>query len=120
MAQQNKRKTGADHEAEAADYLRDQGYRILEMNYRNRYGEIDIVAQEGRYLVFCEVKYRSGYGSGSAEAAVTLRKQKQISRIALFYLAHKKLTDSTPVRFDVAAVTPEGVRLYRNAFDYLA
>ena len=47
---------GSRYEKEAADYLRRQGYEILVMNYRNRKGEIDIVARDGDYLCFVEVK----------------------------------------------------------------
>ena len=54
----NQRQTGACYERQAAEYLRELGYEILEQNYRCRLGEIDIVAKDGQYVVFCEVKYR--------------------------------------------------------------
>ena len=54
----NKRKTGQEQEAKAACFLKTQGYQILEQNYRCKRGEIDLVAREGQYLVFVEVKYR--------------------------------------------------------------
>mgnify|MGYP000408751804 CR=1 FL=1 len=55
----NRRKTGADYERAAGFYPEQEGWKILEYNYRTRNGEIDIVARDGEYLVFCEVKYRS-------------------------------------------------------------
>ena len=57
-------KTGAEYEQKAGAYLEEQGYEILEYNFRCRAGEIDIVARDGEYLVFCEVKYRASGGGG--------------------------------------------------------
>lgn len=55
----NKRVTGADNEQRATEYLIDNGYSILERNFRNKTGEIDIIAQNDNLIVFVEVKYRS-------------------------------------------------------------
>ena len=55
----NKREVGASHEKLAGAYLETQGYLILEYNFRSRRSEIDIVARDGEYLVFVEVKYRA-------------------------------------------------------------
>ena len=63
---QNKRRTGGCYEAAAAAYLEKQGLVILRKNYRCRSGEIDLIARDGRYLVFIEVKYRNTAVSGSA------------------------------------------------------
>ena len=67
----NKRKTGTFYEKQAARYLESRGYEILWHSYRCRFGEIDLVARDGAYLVFVEVKYRSGraMGEGSCAAA---------------------------------------------------
>ena len=116
----NKRSVGGGFEKDAAAFLQEMGYEILEMNYRCRQGEIDIVAREGRYLVFAEVKYRSGLREGSPFEAVGPAKQKKISRTALYYLTHNRLSEGTPVRFDVIGITPEKTELIRNAFDYTA
>ena len=113
----NKRKTGQEQEAKAA-FLKTQGYQILEQNYRCKRGEIDLVAREGQYLVFVEVKYRSTNESGLPEEAVDLRKQRQISRVAAWYLTEKGLDIYTPCRFDVVAIEGEENRLYRDAFFY--
>ena len=59
-ADKNKRQLGADKEQLAAEYLTAQGMDILERNFRNRQGEIDIIGRHGKYVVFVEVKFRSG------------------------------------------------------------
>lgn len=105
----------------AVNYLTERGYTILHRNYRRKFGEIDIIAQDGPTLVFAEVKTRSSDAFGSPASAVTSRKQKQISRAALDYLAQKKLFDHD-ARFDVlAVVTGDGNNIYidhiPNAFE---
>ncbi len=104
-----------------AVYLKKIGYTILIKNYRCKLGEIDIIARDGTFLVFIEVKTRSGLGYGFPAAAVDARKQRQISRAAQCYLAEQRLFDS-PARFDVISVLPgDGTRPridhINNAFD---
>ena len=123
----NKRKTGARYERIAGEYLEGQGYRILQYNYRCRQGEIDIVARDGEYLVFCEVKFRTDSSGGLPEEAVDFKKQRVISKCALYYITVNGLS-GTPCRFDVVGILggtegKEGfcdlnIRLYKNAFDY--
>ena len=73
--QKNKRKVGAFYEEIAADYLVSQGVMILERNYRNWLGEIDLIGMTADgWLIFVEVKYRSSERSGSPLAAVNGRK----------------------------------------------
>lgn len=115
----NKRQVGAHYEQAAARYLEQQGYRIIESNFRCRYGEIDLVAREGAYLVFVEVKYRKDTGAGEPLEAVDYRKQRQISRTAFFYLLCRGYGEDTPCRFDVAAILGEEMRVIKNAFDYV-
>ena len=106
-AEQRRKKTGggreADYEKAVGYYLEQCGYEILQYNYRCRAGEIDIVAKDGPYLVFCEVKYRSGAGKGSPLEAVDGRKQSRLYRSAVYYLAEHGL-DGVPCRFDVAGI----------------
>lgn len=121
MQKVNKRQIGADKEAFVCEWLERHGYRIVERNFRCRNGEIDIVAREGGYLVFIEVKYRSHGTNGLPEEAVDARKQRVISRVALYYLCRYGYGESTPVRFDVVAVsgdTNDSVTLYQNAFEF--
>ena len=66
----NKRQTGSRYEETAAAFLTSKGYRVLERNFRCRQGEIDLICRHGRYLVFAEVKYRSGLSKGSGLLSV--------------------------------------------------
>lgn len=119
----NTRRIGSRYEDVAAAWLEDKGYRLLHRNYRVARGEIDIVALKDGYVVFVEVKYRSGKSSGSPEEAVDYRKRRQISRVALYYLNNYGYGTDTPVRFDVVTVSrnDEGsldIHHIENAFDY--
>lgn len=118
--EENRRKTGSLYERKAGAYLQEQGYEILEYNYRCRAGEIDIVAREGDYLVFCEVKYRKDDKKGTPLEAVTQKKQRTISRCAMFYIMERGLKGKA-CRFDVAGITgsEEHIELIRDAFFYL-
>ena len=117
MARQypSKRATGARYEETAVDFLRQMGYEILERNYRDRLGEIDIVAEEGGYLVFVEVKYRRDMRSGDPAEAVTPRKQQHIRRTAQYYLYSHRCGD-VPCRFDVVSILGEEIHWIRDAF----
>jgi len=111
---------GERGEAVACDRLRGLGYTILARNYRSRLGEIDIIAEESGMLVFIEVKTRSGWQHGHPAEALTPRKQRQISKVALGYLSRNGAMNR-PARFDVVSivVSPgnESVEVLRNAFD---
>ena len=116
----NQRSVGARYEQVAGKYLEQQGYQILQYNYRCRQGEIDIIARDGEYLVFCEVKYRTDRRKGMPSEAVHIRKQQVISRSALYYMTVNGVW-GCPCRFDVVGILGEAddeIRLYRNAFDY--
>lgn len=112
--------TGAEGEEIAAGFLIKKGYRIIQRNYRNVLGEIDIVARDGNTLVFVEVKARSGMQFGSPQGAVDLRKQAKMSRVALAYLKDKRI-GPCDCRFDVIAIVKGSggteVELFRNAFE---
>ena len=95
-----------------------EGYEILEYNYRCKTGEIDIIAREAGYLVFCEVKYRASDKKGHPAEAVNPAKQRTISKSALCYMAVNGI-DEVPCRFDVVSIENHEVTLYRNAFDYI-
>lgn len=111
---ENKRKIGTKYEKIAEQYLKEQGYVILELNYRCYAGEIDIIATDGVYLVFCEVKYR--YRPNTALEAVDARKQIRISRSARCYLTEKHIKNKL-CRFDVVGIEREHVIHIKNAFD---
>lgn len=90
-------------ESYAVRHLKARGYKILAQNYRAIRGEIDLVAQEGDCIVFVEVKTRRSLKFGTPQAAVTVQKQRQISKVALAYLQTQNRLDA-PCRFDVIAI----------------
>ncbi len=95
-----------------------RGYEILEYNYRCRLGEIDIIARDGAYLVFCEVKYRSDSRSGHPAEAVDRKKQQTISKCALYYITGRGMHKQA-CRFDVVSFEGDAVTVYQDAFDYI-
>ena len=105
-------------EALAADYLRKQGYQIVGANYRCRFGEIDLSAQKGRYLVLVEVKLRAGSGFAEAREYVDYRKQERLRSAALLYLSQRE-TELQP-RFDVVEIyAPQGLDTKRPTYNHL-
>ncbi|MDH4319672.1 MAG: YraN family protein, partial [Desulfobulbaceae bacterium] len=94
---------GSKGEDAAAFHLQQKGYEILCRNYRQRFGEIDIVARDGDVLVFVEVKTRRSLRYGTPFEAIDQRKQRQLSKVALHYISRYKLYHQ-PARFDVIAV----------------
>lgn len=115
----NTRQTGNRYEQMAANYLEKQGMQILERNFRRgRNGEIDIIGREGKYLVFVEVKYRSGDEMGNAAEAVTKAKQRTICRVADYYRCLHRYGEDTWVRYDVVAIQGGQIRWIRNAFPH--
>ncbi len=112
----NRRQIGTAYEKVAADYLIARGYRILERNFRSRSGEIDLIAQEGTYLCFVEVKYRRNGDCGSPLEAVNAYKQRKILQAARYYLMLHGLGMDTACRFDVVAVEGDTITLIKNAF----
>jgi putative endonuclease len=111
---------GEHGESLAVRALRREGYAILARHYRTRLGEIDIVALEGRCLVFVEVKARNHCCCGTPADAVTARKQRKIVAIAGAFLARHRV-DADACRFDVVAISLDEVQprveIIRNAFD---
>jgi len=111
---------GKAAENAAAKFLKAQGYKILERNYKNKFGEIDIIAQQEGVICFLEVKARHSLNLGLPQEAVSVSKQRQISRVAVYYLKSHNLLER-PARFDVLALLyvnsqPE-VSLITDAFE---
>ena len=119
----NKRELGDVRETLACRYLEEQGARIIKRNYRCRLGEIDIIAKDGAYLCFIEVKYRSDDKFGEPEAAVNYKKQKRICKVSKFYLYSNYKSTDIPIRYDVVAISQSDHMLtfkwIKNAFDYI-
>ncbi len=116
MPDQRRIKLGQVGEQIAADHLVHRGYRIVERNYRTRWGELDIVASDGRTLVFCEVKTRISSRAGRDPLeSVHQRKQIQLRRLAGRWLAERRdHPRAADLRFDAIGITlaPDG-RLLR-------
>lgn len=121
----NKRSFGGEGERLAAEYLRQNGYRLLDVNYRfGRLGEIDIIASQDGYICFVEVKTRTGTDFGRPCEAVGRKKQETLRRLAWAYLKYRGLTDRN-ARFDIVEVTGDKkdgefinikINLIKNAF----
>lgn len=113
----NKRQTGAAYEEKAAKWLEEKGYQILERNYRCRQGEIDLIAADGPYLVFVEVKYRGSIRQGHPAEAVNMRKRQRIARAAMCYCYEHQIPETRPCRFDVVSITGGETEHIINAFE---
>ena len=120
----NKRTLGSFFEQLAVEYITSLGCSVVETNYRPKRGDIDIIARDGEYLCFIEVKYRKNSDHGEPEEAVTLAKQRQICRLSKIYLYSNHYSEYIPIRYDVIAVTDsEGaaaIKWIKNAFDYIS
>ncbi len=109
---------GRNAELQAVKYLEKQGYKIVCRNYRTRQAEIDIIARDGAWLVFIEVKARSSGRFGGPAEAVDLKKQEKIARAAQVYMSASK-TEFLPARFDVVTIGPGGLEHIKDAFESL-
>ncbi len=116
------RPLGVRGEQAAARFLKRQRYKIVGRSQRDRIGEIDIVAVDGKTIVFVEVKTRTSHDRGHPAEAVDQDKQRRLTRVALSYLRRYDLLEY-PARFDVVAVTwPQGqkrptIEHFQNAFE---
>ena len=106
----------------AADFLEEKGFEIVERNYRDGHGEIDIIALDPKdnYTVFVEVKTRQNLYFGEPEYAITKKKQQQVKKVAELYLYDKEI-EQIDCRFDVVAILLEDedkpvINYYENAF----
>ena len=111
----HKKLLGKIGENKAVKFLGKSGYKILERNYKNAFGEIDIIAKDGEYTVFVEVKTRSGEGFGAPSEAVDYFKRKKYANIAQGYLLRHGLCDA-PARFDVVEICGEKINVIKDAF----
>ena len=111
------RRLGERGEDRAAAWYRREGYEVLARNWRCRDGELDLIVARAGTLVVCEVKTRSSLAYGHPAEAVTARKQQRIRRLARRWLAEAELSARPErIRFDVAAVLPDGVDVIEGAF----
>lgn len=111
---------GKKGEELAEKYLLEQGYEILEKNFRSQQGEVDLIARDKEFLVFVEVKNYSFKSYGSAVGAVRKSKRESIIHAAQTYL-YKNNIKNTSCRFDVVTIYrrldgSRAIELYKNAF----
>lgn len=107
MSGQRSRLLGQWGEAQAAEFLRQKGFRITAARWSCRFGEVDLIAEDGRFLCFVEVKLRKTAAFGTPGEAVNLRKQEKLRAAALLYLAEHPT--SLQPRFDVIEIyAPQG------------
>ena len=109
------RQDGQHGEEQAARFLTQHGYRILARNFATAQGELDIIANDKKTLVFVEVKARASMAFGGPLLAVTAAKQKRLALTALQYIkANRPKFDS--IRFDVICILPDRIEHVQNAF----
>jgi len=118
FARVNSGKSGED---QAVSYLKKEGYKIIERNYRTKLGEIDIIAEHKGCICFVEVRAKNNPDFGLPEETIVKKKQLQISKAALIYIKSRGLEDRN-CRFDVVSVkgvdspSPQ-INLIKNAFE---
>ena len=104
MARADTRTLGFSAEQLAQEFLLRQGVRIVHRNFRCRLGEIDLIAQDDRCLLFVEVRYRGSGSYSRAGLTVDYHKQRKLIRTAALYVAKRPHFDNSVVRFDVIAI----------------
>lgn len=118
MSREARTPLGRWGEEQVAEYLRQRGWSIVAANYRTRFGEIDLIAENARFLAFVEVKLRSGWGPVRGVEAVDRHKQQRLRTTVEWYLSLYP-TEKQP-RFDVAEViAPDGTHTAAPEICYL-
>ena len=117
-----RQQSGRRAEELAAEFLRAQGFEIVQRNYLRRLGELDLIARDAQLLIIAEVRTRSSAAYGGAAASVDRRKQQRITRAARALLQQRADLARLPVRFDVIVVKdPHGaaprIEWIRHAFE---
>ena len=111
---------GKQAESAAVEFLKGRGYKIIKCNYKTKFGEIDIIAEDKGVICFVEVKGRHSKLFGEPSEAVYAIKQRQISKAAICYLKENNLLEHL-ARFDVVSVLCAGVGweidLIKDAFE---
>jgi len=104
-----KQETGKRGEQLACGALEKKGYRILDKNYRCRHGEIDLIARHGDYIVFIEVRSKTGNAFGAPEESMTSVKKNRLVATALDYLtSHRGLPENWRIDFVAVELDPAG------------
>lgn len=118
LFQKQKNKSQNEGENIACSFLKKNGYKIKEKNFRTRYGELDIVALDSKTICFIEVKSRSRTDYGMPEEFVDKNKQEKLIKAALTYISKNKIKDQD-MRFDIVSIdlNTSAARVIKNAFD---
>lgn len=111
----SKRDFGDAGESLAERFLKNKGYRLIAKNYVTKWGEIDLIMEEGKMLVFVEVRRRSSLKYGAPEESINVKKIKHLIKSALVYVMNT-CSDKKMVRFDVVSILPGQIRHIPNAF----
>lgn len=111
-----RRADGQSAERHAEAFLITRGFRPITANYQTRFGEIDLIMEDGATLVFVEVKRRRTGAYGDGEEAITREKCRRIVKSALIYMHLHRISDRL-LRFDVVSIGPDGIRHLPDAFD---
>ena len=113
----NKRSVGSDKEDLVSRFLERNGVMVLDRNYNTDRGEIDIIGEDGDYIVFFEVKYRKAGEYGSPLEAITKSKVKRIVAASRIYLYNNHYSENTFIRYDCIGVLDSDITWIKNAFD---
>lgn len=111
----NKRQIGSIGEDMAVEFLKSRGVKILERNYQNRFGEIDIIGREDNTLLFIEVKYRKNESFGYPLEAVGFAKREKIRKTARFFLNENHYYHYN-IRFDCIGIIGSQIEWIKGAF----
>ena len=111
----NKRQIGSIGEDMAVEFLKSRGVKILERNYQNRFGEIDIIGMEDNTLLFIEVKYRKNESFGYPLEAVGFAKREKIRKMARFFLNENHYYHYN-IRFDCIGIIGSQIEWIKGAF----
>lgn len=118
----NLKQIGKYGENLAVGFLKKQGYEIIKTNFRCRFGEIDIIAKDGRTIVFVEVKTRKTLRFGMPSESVDFRKQFHMKRVAQYFISYYLSHEDYTYRFDVVEILIDKksnatkINLIKNAF----
>ena len=115
----NHRAVGKTYDWIAGEYLEQRGIRIVERNYRCRFGEIDLIGYDQEILVFFEVKYRRDEKKGDPVEAVGYQKQRKICKVSDYYRMCHGVGEFMAMRYDVIGICGEKVTWYPGAFSYM-
>jgi len=102
----NSRALGDDAEKLALCFLQARGFRLVIQNFSCKHGEIDLIVQQDKVLVFVEVRYRKSRTFGDGAESVDLRKQKKLIKTAEFFLQQNVIYRQCPCRFDIVSIGP--------------